>query len=49
MRDKGYSFKHSLQLVRSRRPIVNPNYGFQDELTKYEKTLQKMKAKEDNE
>ena len=30
MREKGYGFKQSLQMVKAKRPIVNPNYGFQN-------------------
>lgn len=41
MRTKGLSFKQSLELTRAKRNIVNPNYGFQNELSKYELTLRK--------
>lgn len=30
MREKGYGFKQAMQLVKGRRPIINPNYGFQN-------------------
>ena len=31
--------------VRSRRPIINPNYGFQTELSRYEQQLKKGNVK----
>ena len=42
MKEKGYSFKSGLQLVKSKRKVANPNYGFQDELTRYELFLKKQ-------
>ena len=41
MRTKNIGFKQCLELIRSKRPIVNPNYGFQNELSKYEVALKK--------
>ena len=35
------SFQHGLGYVRSKRSVVNPNYGFQNELKKYELELRK--------
>lgn len=29
MKEKGYGLQQAMGLVRSRRPIINPNYGFQ--------------------
>ena len=34
-------------MVKGKRYVANPNYGFQDELAKYEITLRKMKKKEE--
>lgn len=41
MREKGFTMSQGIQYVRSRRPIINPNYGFQNELTRYEQQLKK--------
>jgi hypothetical protein len=41
MTEKGQSFKQAFSIVKARRPIVNPNYGFQEELAKYDKVLKK--------
>jgi hypothetical protein len=30
MRNEGLSFKQALEYVRNRRPIICPNYGFQN-------------------
>lgn len=35
------SFQDGLGYVRSKRSVVNPNYGFQNELKKYELELRK--------
>ena len=35
------SFQHALGYVRSKRSVVCPNYGFQNELKKYELQLRK--------
>lgn len=49
------SFKQALDYVRSKRPIVCPNDGFQKELKRYETMVKKMppaekeEKKEDNE
>ena len=32
MMSKGYSYSFSLQYIRKKRSIVNPNYGFRNEL-----------------
>lgn len=37
-------FKQSLDYVRSKRNIVCPNYGFQNELKRLELNLKKPKA-----
>ena len=41
MRSLNMSFQHALGYVRSKRSVVNPNYGFQNELSKYELALKK--------
>jgi hypothetical protein len=48
MREKGYSFAQSFQSVKKKRPIVNPNYGFQSELAKYEIALKKKNLSSQN-
>ena len=45
MKHDRMSFKQALEYVRSKRAVVCPNYGFQNELKKYETTLKKS-AKE---
>jgi hypothetical protein len=35
MRIEDYTFNQALDIVRAKRSIVNPNYGFQAELKKY--------------
>ena len=35
------TFKQALEYVRSKRAVVCPNYGFQNELKKYEQTIKK--------
>ncbi len=34
-------FKQAMEYVRSKRPIICPNYGFQNELKHYEQALKK--------
>ena len=46
MKTEGYSFTQALELVRSRRSIINPNFGFQNELKKYDLKLKKNIGKE---
>lgn len=45
MREKGFSFQQGLGYVRARRGIVNPNYGFQTELSRYDQQLKKGNIK----
>ena len=45
MKHDRMSFKQALEYVRSKRAVVCPNYGFQNELKKYE-TILKKSAKE---
>lgn len=40
------TFLNALAYVRSKRSIVNPNYGFQNELKKFEINLKKNKKEE---
>jgi len=35
---KGFSYENSYQLLKSCRPIINPNKGFVEQLKQYEKT-----------
>jgi len=37
--------QQAMGLVRSRRPIINPNYGFQTELSRLEQNLKKGTTK----
>ena len=41
MKEKGYGLQQAIGIVRSRRPIINPNYGFQTELSRLEQNLKK--------
>lgn len=34
MREKSFSLQQGIMYVRSKRPIINPNYGFQNELSR---------------
>lgn len=43
MRSEGMSFKQAMDYVRSKRAIICPNYGFQNELKRYELALKKSK------
>lgn len=45
MKEKGFTLQQGTQYVRSRRPIINPNYGFQNELSKLEMQLKKGTVK----
>ena len=54
MREKGYSLSEGIKEIRKKRSIVNPNYGFQNELSRYEMFLRKkfknlLKPREENE
>lgn len=44
MRGENMGFKQSLDYVRSKRNIVCPNYGFQNELKRLELNLKKTKV-----
>ena len=41
MREKGFTLKQGIEYVRKKRPIVNPNYGFQSELSRLEDRIKK--------
>jgi hypothetical protein len=41
MREKSFTLQQGIQYVRSKRPIINPNYGFQSELSRFEMQLRK--------
>ncbi len=45
MKEKGFSLQQGINYVRSRRPIINPNYGFQTELSRLEQNLKKGNTK----
>jgi hypothetical protein len=45
MRKEGMSFKQALDYVRNKRSIICPNYGFQNELKRFELTLKKQPKK----
>lgn len=50
MRAEGMSFQQALGYVRSKRAIICPNYGFQNQLKRYELALKKNNApKQDKE
>lgn len=40
------TFKNAMEYVRNKRSIICPNYGFQNELKRYELTLKKTPKKE---
>ncbi|KAI8806055.1 protein-tyrosine phosphatase-like protein [Cladochytrium replicatum] len=44
MKRYGVGFEAAMKAVKSRRPAVNPNVGFQAQLRKYEALLEKRKA-----
>lgn len=48
MRGENMGFKQSLDYVRSKRNIVCPNYGFQNELKRLELNLKKPKVGKDH-
>ena len=39
MKEHKMPFRDAMQLVKCKRPIANPNYGFQGELLKYDLVL----------
>jgi len=43
------NFKHAMDYVRNKRSIICPNYGFQNELKRYELTLKKTPKKDKEE
>jgi hypothetical protein len=45
MKEKSFNLNQAMQLVRSKRSIVNPNYGFQNELSRLEQQLKKAALK----
>ena len=47
MRGENMGFKQSLDYVRSKRNVVCPNYGFQNELKRLELNLKKSKVGKD--
>jgi hypothetical protein len=49
MRAENMSFQQALGYVRSKRAIICPNYGFQNELKRYETFLKKKTATSKNE
>jgi hypothetical protein len=48
MKEKGFGLQQAINHVRTRRSIINPNYGFQAELSRLEQNLKKGNMKVSN-
>jgi hypothetical protein len=46
MKEKGMSLYEALNFTKSKRFIVEPNFGFMRQLQEYEKSLNKQKEEE---